>query len=65
MTQRLEKYEFKYTDNEGKETSLTLTKEMFTWNELIREFHYYLKGQGYIFDNDKIFDLIEGEYDYE
>jgi len=64
MINRNEKYTFTYTDNDGITNSLTIEKDMFTWMELIREFHFFLKGRGYIFAEGKIFTLKKGEYEY-
>ena len=60
----IEQYEFRYTNSDGKEVIYKCSKEILTWHELLREFHLFLKGQGFIFSEDKVFDLVDGEYEY-
>ena len=59
-----DQYEFRYTCSDGKETVFKCEKNLHTWHDLIREFHFFLKGQGYIFDEGKVFVLKKGQYEY-
>jgi hypothetical protein len=59
-----DQYEFKYTSSDGRETVYKCAKNIMSWHDLIPEFHNFLKGQGFLFDDDKIFVLKKGKYEY-
>jgi len=64
MKQFEDQYTFSYKSIDGKEVIYKCESNLCAWPELIREFHLFLKGQGFIFDNNKIFVLKKGQYEY-
>lgn len=57
--------EFTYSDGDrGVIISHTVVNDDISWSVAIREFHHFLLANGYSFEEGKIFDLVDGEYEW-